>query len=65
MKIQQNEQGKVVYELPYDICERFGILAEEMDKDGQRYGIKDYLIRSSTLEEVFITLGELEKKSEQ
>ena len=36
-----------------------------MDNDGHKYGIKDYLIRSSTLEEVFITLGELEKKSEQ
>ena len=35
-----------------------------MDNDGQKYGIKDYIIRSSTLEEVFITLGELEKKSE-
>ena len=35
-----------------------------MDNDGQKYGIKDYIIRSSTLEEVFITLGELERKSE-
>ena len=65
LKVYKNEQGKIVYELPYNIAERFSILAEAMDTDGQRYGIKDYIIRSSTLEEVFITLGELEKKAEQ
>ena len=35
-----------------------------MDGNAEKYGIKDYMIRNSTLEEVFITLGELEKKAE-
>jgi hypothetical protein len=35
-----------------------------MDGNAEKYGIQDYMIRNSTLEEVFITLGELEKKAE-
>lgn len=35
-----------------------------MDKNKAALGIKDYSVRSSTLEEVFISLGEAEKAKE-
>ena len=54
-----------MYELPYKIGEQFSILFTEIDNNKEQYGIKEYSVRSSTLEEVFITLGEMEKKSEE
>ena len=65
INISKNEQGKIVYELPYKIGDQFAMLFTEIDNNKDQYGIKDYSVRSSTLEEVFITLGEMEKKSEE
>ena len=35
-----------------------------MDKNKGKYAIEDYEIRNSTLEEVFIRLGQMEQKQE-
>ena len=35
-----------------------------MDKNKGKYDIEDYEIRNSTLEEVFIRLGQMEQKQE-
>ena len=35
-----------------------------MDKNKGKYAIQDYEIRNSTLEEVFIRLGQMEQKQE-
>ena len=64
INISKNDQGKTVYELPYQIADQFTTLFGEIDENKEQYGIKDYTLRSSTLEEVFITLGEMEKKKE-
>ena len=50
-----------MYELPNQISARFSSLFDEIDKNKATLGIKDYSVRSSTLEEVFISLGEAEK----
>ena len=65
IKAQLNEQGKYVYELPFQISERFGVLANELDNNKHMYAIRDYEIRNSTLEEVFIRLGNLEKEQDE
>ena len=51
----------MVYELPYEMSTNFGPLFYEIDKNKSALGIQDYSVRSSTLEEVFISLGEKEK----
>ena len=65
INISKNDQGKIVYELPYKISEQFSSLFAEIDEKKEHYGIKGYSVRSSTLEEVFITLGEMEKEAEK
>ena len=57
----QHELGKAVYELPYEMSANFGPLFDMIDQNKSSLGIKDYSVRSSTLEEVFISLGEKEK----
>ena len=64
INISKNDQGKIVYELPYKISEQFSTLFAKIDERKQDFGIKEYSVRSSTLEEVFITLGEMEKEAE-
>ena len=54
-----------MYELPYKISEQFSVLFAQIDENKEQYGIKGYSVRSSTLEEVFITLGEMEKNAEK
>ena len=50
-----------MYELPYQISANFSTLFDEIDQNKARLGIKDYTVRSSTLEEIFISLSETEK----
>ena len=40
----------------------FNALFEQLDNNKVDLGIKEYTVRSSTLEEVFISLGENEQK---
>ena len=63
-EVMKNEQGRTVFKLPYAISSRFKPLFDDIDGDKQKYGIKDYSIRCSTLEEVFIKIGEEEDKLE-
>ena len=63
-QILQNEQGRTVYKVPYSISQNFKPLFEELDGKKQKYEISDYSIRCSTLEEVFIKIGEEEAKAE-
>ena len=56
----QNEQGRTVFRVSDSIAERFKPLFNEIDNNKDKYGIADYSIRRSTLEEVFIKIGEEE-----
>ena len=54
----------VSYKLPRDISEHFGrLFEEELDANPLRYNIEDYNVRVSSLEEVFIEIGDREKKA--
>ena len=64
-EMESNEQGKTVYKVPYSIAKKFKVLFEEIDGNKAKYGVADYSIRCSTLEEVFIKIGEEEAKLEE
>jgi hypothetical protein len=60
----QNEQGNMVYRVPSSIAKQFRPMCNELDSDKDKYGISNYSIRCSTLEEVFIKIGKEEDKLE-
>ena len=60
IKVTYDDAGKIIYELPYQLAEQFTTLFSGIDDNMEQYGIKDYVVRSSTLEEVFITLKDME-----
>ena len=49
--------------MPYSIGPYFKQFFAELDADKARYGIKEYSVRCSTLEEVFIEIGRKENAS--
>jgi ATP-binding cassette subfamily A (ABC1) protein 3 len=54
----------VTYKLPREISEHFTrLFEEELDANPIRYNVKDYNIRVSSLEEVFIEIGNREKQA--
>ena len=54
VKVSKNSSGKIVYEVPSEISKHFSTIFEKIDNNKQMYGIKDYIVRNSTMEEVFI-----------
>ena len=63
-EVNQNEQGNTVFRVPSTIALQFKPLFEDIDSNKDRYGISDYSVRCSTLEEVFIKIGDEEAKAE-
>ena len=49
--------------MPYSIGPYFKQFFEEIDSDKTKFGIKEYSVRCSTLEEVFIEIGRKENAS--
>ena len=60
----KNEQGRTVFKVPYSVQNRFGTIFKDIDSNLSTYGIENYSIRCSTLEEVFIKIGKEEDKIE-
>ena len=60
----ENELGNTVFRVPSNISNQFRPLFNEIDNNMEKYGIVNYSIRCSTLEEVFIKIGEEEEKAE-
>lgn len=60
-----NEAGREVFTVPKGIDKFFLPLFKEVDSRKEELNIEDYLIRTSSLEEVFIQIGENEKKEAQ
>ena len=63
-EMMENEQGNTMFRVPSNISNQFRPLFNEIDNNKDRYGIVNYSIRCSTLEEVFIKIGEEEEKAE-
>jgi len=63
-EVNKNEQGNVVYRVPIQFANQFRSLFNEIDGNKEKYGVTNYSIRCSTLEEVFIKIGEEEDKLE-
>ena len=62
-EVKENEQGNTVFRAPSNIANQFRPMFNEIDNNKDRYGIVNYSIRCSTLEEVFIKIGEEEDKA--
>ena len=56
----QVDNSLVTYQVPYSLGQNFGAIFEEIDNNLAEYGIDEYTIRVSTLEEVFIEIGRKE-----
>ena len=59
----KNDSDQIVYQMPYSIGPYFKNFFEEIDAEKDKFGIKDYSVRCSTLEEVFIEIGRKENAS--
>jgi len=59
-----DEAGQNVLELPKEISEHFDEIFQTIDADPEVWNIKQYNLRVSSLEEVFIEIGEREKREE-
>jgi hypothetical protein len=55
-----DEAGQTVIELPRQISDHFTEIFEAIDADLDQWNIKRYNLRVSSLEEVFIEIGEQE-----
>ena len=58
------ENGQISYQVPYRLGGSFPEIFKEVDEDLISLGIKDYIVRVSTLEEVFIEIGKKENAKE-
>ena len=61
VSIERNETGVVSYQVPYRLGAQFPKIFTELDENPESFGIKDYVVRVSTLEEVFIEIGRKEE----
>ena len=53
-----DESGKVVYKLGHYLAQHFKDIFEQVDRDLEGHGIKAYVIKNMTLEQVFLAIGE-------
>lgn len=62
IRVSINEAGHELFTVPKAIDQQFFSLFREIDQRKSQLNIGDYLVRTSSLEEVFIQIGENEKK---
>jgi len=60
-----DEAGKVVYKLAYYMAAHFEQIFTEVDANLETFGIKSYVIKNMTLEQVFLAIGDQELKEDR
>ena len=60
VKVSPAENGQISYQIPYRLAVTLPGIFEDIDRDPKVYGIAEYIVRVSTLEEVFIEIGRKE-----
>ena len=60
----KDEADKFIYWMPKTIKESFKEFFTILDSNLDKYNIKNYLVRNMNLEEVFLEIRQIEKKSE-
>ena len=62
VKVKRGENNQITFQVPDRLAPQFPFIFDEMDRDPDSYGIAKYSVRVSTLEEVFIEIGNKEKQ---
>lgn len=60
-RVHRDEGNREVYTIPRETAEVFNSLFSKVDTDKEALNIAEYVVRTSSLEEVFIQIGEKEK----
>ena len=63
--MKKTDNGQLVYTVPYNVSLNFKEFFKEIDSDLERFGILEYTVRCTTLEEVFAKVGRKEEALEE
>lgn len=64
-KLERKSQKEVTYTLPFDSLASFPSLFQDIELNGQSFGIENVSVWMTTLEEVFLRLADDDKKQNQ
>jgi hypothetical protein len=62
--VSKSDNDRLVYQIPYRFSSQFKQVFEAIDADLAAFNVKSYIVRVSTLEEVFIEIGRLEDQKD-